>query len=54
MTFLKKIFPLLIFSLVSCGGGGGSSDSLNSTPNPPISTGISESCAEYSTNTKKC
>jgi polyhydroxybutyrate depolymerase len=54
MTFLKKIFPLLIFSLVSCGGGGGSSDSLNSTPNPPISLGIMESCVEYGANTKKC
>ena len=53
MIFHKKIFPLLIFYLVSCGGGG-SSDSFNSTSNPPISIGITESCVEYGTNTKKC
>ena len=54
MSSFKKILPLLIFSLVSCGGGGGSSDSSNSTPNPPISSGIIESCIDYGANTKKC
>ena len=55
MIFLKKISFLLIFTLVSCGGGGGgSSDSPTSIPNPPISTGIIESCVQYGANTKKC
>ena len=54
MLFTKTIPLLLIFFLVSCGGGSGSSDTPTSNLNPPPSTEITESCVQYGTNTKKC